>query len=85
MNNDGTFSELPKDKIVMAVRGNNLIYIADGEASKMEEIKESFKKVLNVPVIAEDIVDGCNIRELRDNTVLLNERYNYLIEPENRG
>ncbi len=80
MSNGDAFNEIIRDKILMAVRGDNLIYLADGEASKMDKVKESLLKVLNVPIIDTDIVDGHNIKELRENTTLLNDTFNYLIK-----
>lgn len=69
-----------KEKIIMAIRGDTLIYLADGKEDAMDKVKESFKKVLKVPIIEAEITEDCNIKELRENALLLNEKFKYLLD-----
>ena len=69
-----------KEKIIMAIRGDRLIYIADGDAESMDKLKKSFGAILSVPVVEAEVVDGMNIKELKENPVLLNDTFKELIE-----
>ena len=73
-------SEDMKESIVMALRGDNLVYLADGESEKMEKVKESFSKILMVPVLIGELTSDMNVRELRENTLKLTETFKYLID-----
>ena len=64
----------------MALRGDVLVYIADGQEEKMIPLRESFAKFLKVPVIIGDITPDMDIRQLREDTEALNKAFGHLVD-----
>ena len=73
-------SDISKEKIVMALRGETLVYLADGLEESMDKVKSCFEKFLKVPIVYTDVPEGIDIKQLKDDPVLLNNTFRHLIE-----
>lgn len=82
INNIGDSEVNIKEKILLAIRKDSLVYIANGTPEKISKIKESFQYITKAPMIEVDVPDGIDIKDLRENVLFLNETFKHLINKE---